>query len=216
MTEVIEQSINTGAAFAEKKTGHDTFYNYLLKFGFGELTDLELPGEISGTLRNLKSSFRDINFATAAFGQGVSVTPIQLVSAISTIANGGVLMKPYILENSSPTEVRRAISEEAAEKVTKMMVSAVDKAEIARISGYQVAGKTGTAQVPDFKKGGYSGEYIHSYVGFAPATDPRFTILMKVDKPKGAPLAGTTVVPAFRELAQFILNYYNIPADKDE
>lgn len=213
MTNVIEQSINTGAAFAEKKTGHDIFYNYLLKFGFDELTGIELPGEIGGKLKNLKISFRDINFATASFGQGISVTPIQLVNAISTIANGGVLMQPFIVESAAPKSIRRVISEEAAENITVMMVSAVDKAEIARIPGYEVAGKTGTAQIPDFKRGGYSDEFIHSYVGFAPATDARFTILMKVDNPKGVSLAGATVVPAFRELAQFILNYYNVPAD---
>lgn len=214
MTNVIEQSINTGAAFAEKKTGHDIFYNYLIKFGFDELTGIELPGEIGGKLKNLKSSFRDINFATASFGQGISVTPIQLINAISAIANNGVLMRPSILEDHEPKSIRRVISEETAKQVTKMMVSAVDKAEIARILGYEVAGKTGTAQVPDFQRGGYSDEFIHSYVGFAPASDARFTILMKIDKPRGVYLAGLTVVPAFRELAQFILNYYNIPADK--
>lgn len=216
MANVIEQSINTGAAFAERKTGHDIFYNYLLKFGFDEPTGIGLPGEVSGNLKNLKSSFRDINFATAAFGQGVAVTPLQLIAAISAIANNGVLMEPRILKSESSLEVRRVTSEEAARKITAMMVSAVDKAEIAKISGYKVAGKTGTAQIPDFKNGGYSDEFIHSYAGFAPASDPRFAILIKIDKPKGVSLAGSTVVPAFRELAQFILNYYNIPTDKNE
>lgn len=215
MTQVIEESINTGAAFAEKTTGHDLFYNYLVKFGFDEPTSIALPGEISGKLGNIKNTFRDINFATAAFGQGVSVTPIRLISAVSTIANKGVLMKPYLLAEQSPEEVRRAISEETADKVTAMMVSAVKKAGVAQIPGYKIAGKTGTAQIPDFKKGGYADEFIHSYVGFAPASDPQFTILIKIDKPK-APLAGATAVPAFRELAQFILNYYNIPADNPE
>lgn len=213
MTEVIEQSINTGAAFAERKTGPDIFYNYLLKFGLGELTGIELPGEISGTLRNLKNSFRDINFATAAFGQGVSVTPLQLISAISVLANGGALMAPYILEGTAPQKISQVISAETARKVAAMMVSAVDKARVAAIDGYAIAGKTGTAQIPDFKHGGYGDDFIHSYVGFAPAYDARFIILMKIDKPRGVPLAGATVVPAFRELAQFILNYYNIPAD---
>lgn len=216
MTEVIEQSINTGAAFAERKTGHDIFYNYLLKFGFDGITGIELPGEISGKLRNLKSSFRDINFATAAFGQGVSVTPIQLINAVSAIANGGTLMKPYILEDRSSESLGEVISEDTAKQVTAMMISAVDKAEIAKIPGYSIAGKTGTAQIPDFKKGGYSGEFIHSYVGFGPASDPKFTILIKIDKPKGVTLAGATVVPAFKELAQFVLNYYNISTDRAE
>ncbi len=213
MTEVIEQSINIGAAFAEKKTGHDIFYNYLLKFGLDKPTGIGMPGEIVGKLANLKAAFREINFANASFGQGVSVTPIELIGAISAIANGGTLMKPYLTSSTQPQSVRSVLSPNTAQKVAGMMVSAVRKAGIAQIPGYEIAGKTGTAQVPDFKKGGYEDEYIHSYAGFAPASAPKFTILMKIDKPKGAPLAGMTVVPAFRELAQFILNYYNIPAD---
>ena len=214
MTEVIEQSINTGAAFAEKKTGHDLFYNYLLKFGLDDLSGITLPGELSGRLGNLKISTRDINFATASFGQGVSVTPLQLINAISALANKGVLMKPNILAGHPPEVLGAVISSEAAEQVTEMMVSAVTKAEVAKIDGYRIAGKTGTAQVPDFRNGGYSDQYIHSYTGFAPASDPKFTILIKIDKPKGVGLAGATVVPAFRELAQFVINYYNIPADR--
>jgi cell division protein FtsI/penicillin-binding protein 2 len=106
------------------------------------------------------------------------------------------------------------ISEEASRQVVQMMVSAVDKAEVAKIQGYNVAGKTGTAQVPNFATGGYTDEVINTYVGFAPAYDPKFIILLKMDKPAGAPLAGMTIVPAFRELAEFVINYYNIPPDR--
>ncbi len=214
MTNVIEQSINTGAAFAEKTTGHDIFYNYLLKFGFDDLTGIALPGELAGNLRNLKTATRDINFATAAFGQGVSVTPLELINAISAIANGGTLMKPYIIAGTPSEKLGEVISKDTADKVSAMMISAVDKAEIAKIDGYKIAGKTGTAQVADLKHGGYGNTFIHSYVGFGPVSDPKFIILMKVDNPKGVGLAGATVVPAFRELAQFIINYYNIPADR--
>ncbi len=214
MTNVIEQSINTGAAFAEKTLGHDLFYDYLIKFGFNEKTKVDLPGEVVGSLNPLRNNTRDINFATASFGQGISVTPIRLISAISAIANNGVLMKPYLNIESKPEIASRVISAEASREVVDMMVSAVDKAEIARIKGYTVAGKTGTAQIPDFKNGGYSKEYIHTYVGFAPAYDPKFIVLIKLDKPKGVSLlAGATVVPAFRDFSQFILNYYNIPPD---
>ena len=214
MTEVIEESINTGAAFAEHQLGHDNFYKYLLKFGFGELTGINLPGEIKGSLRTLIKPAQDINFATVSFGQGVSVTPIALINAMTSIANGGFLMRPYATNDVAPKIIRRVISKEAGLAVTRMMVSAVDKAKIAVIPQYEVAGKTGTAQVPDFKKGGYTDEVINTYVGYAPAFDPRFIILVKLDKPYGAPLAGTTVVPAFRELAQFIINYYNISPDR--
>ncbi|MBI4992153.1 MAG: penicillin-binding protein 2 [Candidatus Harrisonbacteria bacterium] len=213
MTEVIEQSINTGAAYAQKLIGKDIFYNYLVKFGFGQKTGIALPGELSGSLGNLKSTYRDVNFATAAFGQGVSVTPLQMINAFSAIANGGLLMKPHLLRDEKPEVMRRVISEEAAQEATKMMISAVKKATIAQIPKFDVAGKTGTAQIPDFKHGGYTEEYIHTYIGFASASDARFTILIRIDKPQGAPLAGLTVVPAFRELAEFILNYYNVAPD---
>jgi cell division protein FtsI/penicillin-binding protein 2 len=214
MTEVIEGSINTGAVFAEQKTGHAAFYDYLVNFGLSEETHIELPGELSGNLRNLQNTNRDINFATAAFGQGISVTPIGLINAISAIANRGILMKASIFQNEEPKEIRRVISEESAKKVTKMMVSAVRKAGVANIEHYEVAGKTGTAQIPNPRGKGYlEDQYINTYVGFAPATNPRFVILIKLDKPKGAALAGSTVVPAFRELTQYILNYYNLPPD---
>lgn len=214
MTEVIEQSINTGAAHAERLLGHNQFYKYLVSFGLNEKTGIDLPGELAGNLRNLEKNAQDINFATASYGQGISLTPVELINAFSAIANGGLLMRPYVTSDKSPSIVRRVISSEAASAATAMMVSAVDKAEVARIPSYAVAGKTGTAQVPDFKRGGYTSEVINTYVGYAPASAPQFVILIKLDKPKGAPLAGETVVPAFRELAEFILNYYNISPDR--
>ncbi len=229
MTGVIEQSINTGSIFAQRTMGPDIFYNYLVKFGFNELTGIALPGEIKGKINNLKTG-KDIDFATASFGQGVSVTPIGLISAFSAIANDGVLMKPLISADEKPQVVRRVVSSETAKKIAKMMVSAVEKNKIAVISSYSVAGKTGTAFVPNFGGKGYTDQVINTYMGFAPASaetpasanasagksasKPAFTILIKLDKPYGSPLAGQTVVPAFRELAEFILNYYNIAPDR--
>lgn len=213
ITGVLEQSINTGAVFAQRKTGPDIFYNYLIKFGFNEPTGIALPGEVRGNINNLKNG-QDIDFATASFGQGVAVTPIGLISAISAIANDGVLMKPLILADDKPQVIRRVISPETAKKVIQMMVSAVEKNIIAAIPNYSIAGKTGTAFVPNFGGKGYTDEVINTYVGFAPAFSPKFVVLIKLDKPKGSPLAGQTVVPAFRELTQFILNYYNIAPDK--
>ncbi len=213
MTNVIEQSINTGTVFAEKKTGHKTFYEYLLRFGFKELTQIDLPGEMAGRLTPLEKHPRDINFATASYGQGVAVTPIRLITSISAIANGGMLRDAYVRAGGERPPVRRVISERAARQVTDMMVAAVRKAKVAAIPEYQIAGKTGTAFKPDFQNGGYSDKVINTYVGYAPAYAPRFTILIKLDEPENAPLAGTTVVPAFKELAQFLLNYYNVPPD---
>jgi len=213
ITEIIENSINTGAALAVKKIGYDIFYDYIVRFGFNEKTGISLPGEVKSSLKSLKNKPRDINFATASFGQGIAVTPIGLVRAISAIANKGVLMKPYLLASEEPEIVRRVMGVRAAEEVTKMMTSAVKKAAVGQIPNFEIAGKTGTAQIPDFKTGGYTNDLIHTFVGFAPASNPKFTILFKIDKPQVGPLAGFTVVPAFRELAEFIVNYYNIPPD---
>ncbi len=213
MKNVIEESINTGTVFAEQKIGHQKFTEYVKRFGFGEITEIELPDETKGSIRNLeRKEAREVDFANAAFGQGTAVTPIQMISAFSSIANGGLLMRPSIMKNSEPYVVGRVIKKETAGVVTGMMQSAVEKARLAAIEGYNIAGKTGTAQIPDFKKGGYTEEYIHTYVGFGPISDPKFVILIKLDKPS-APLAGATVVPAFRNLAEYIINYYNIPPD---
>ncbi len=213
MTNVIEKSLNIGTAFMQRKIGNKPFYDYLLKFGLNEPTGIDLPGEVFGNLKNIKTHTADIDFATASFGQGVAVTPLQLITAISAIANGGTLMKPSITANNAPHTVRRVLTKEAARQTVAMMVSAVEKAKVARVDNYTVAGKTGTAQAVDFVNGGYTKDVINTYVGFAPAYDPRFIILIKLDKPAGAPLAGTTVVPAFHELARFILDYYDVPPD---
>lgn len=214
MTGVIEGSLNTGAAYAGQLIGKDLFYNYLVKFGFNQTTGIELPGEVTSDIKKIKSSSKDVDFATASFGQGLAVSPIAMINAFSVIANGGELMKPFIIADTKPRVVRRVISREASTEAIKMMVSAVDKAYVARIPGYYVAGKTGTAQIADPVHGGYlPNDYTHTYIGFAPAYDPKFVILIKLDKPEGAPLAGTTVVPAFRELADFLLNYYNVRPD---
>lgn len=212
MSNVIEQSINTGTIFAEQKTGHNIFKNYMYNFGLGDLSGIKLPGELKGNLSQLTNG-KDINYATASYGQGVAVTPIEMIGAASAIANGGVLMKPLITLDEKPEVVRRVISEDTAKKVTQMMVSAVKINVLADILNYNVAGKTGTAYIPDFKNGGYTDQVINTYIGYAPAFDPKFIILIKLDKPKDAPLAGTTVVPAFRELAEFLLNYYNVAPD---
>ena len=213
MTNVIEESLNTGAAFMETKIGNAPFYKYVIAFGFKDATNIELPGEVAGNLKNIKTHSADIDFATASFGQGIAVTPLQLINAVSVIANRGTLMKPFIIAGTEPQTVRRVLTKEAADTTTAMMISAVEKARVAHIENFTVAGKTGTAQAVDFVHGGYTKDVINTYVGFAPASKPRFIILVKMDKPAGAPLAGVTVVPAFRELAEFIINYYDIPPD---
>ncbi|MFH1162267.1 MAG: penicillin-binding protein 2 [Candidatus Jorgensenbacteria bacterium] len=214
MTNVIENSVNMGAVYAESKVGNQRFYEYLKRFGFGESTGADLPDELAGSLKNLeRKEARQIDFATASFGQGVAVTPLQLINAFSALANGGLLMRPYVDAHAAPHVVRRVVEEETARAVVRMMESAVVFNKLAAIPSFRVAGKTGTALIPDFKTGGYTEELIHTYVGFAPVSDPRFVILAKMDRPQVGELAGLTVVPAFRDLAEFALNYYNVPPD---
>ena len=214
MTNVIEMSLNTGTAFAVKTMGSSVLTSYIKKFGFGEKTNIDLSGELNGNVSRLTPKAPAIAFATAGFGQGVSVTPIQLINAVSAIANGGKLMQPYLNADSEPKVMREVISQDTAKAVTKMMISAVDKAGVAKIDGFTIAGKTGTAQIPDFKKGGYSDRVTDTYVGFGPTADPRFVALIKIDDLPQELLAGTTVVPAFKELGQFILHYYDVAPDR--
>jgi len=214
MTQVLEKSINTGAVFAEEQIGHAVFLDYLSRFGFFEPTGIDLQGEISSENKELKKGY-EVNFATASFGQGIEVTPIQLVRAFCAIANGGKLIKPYTSEKElgsfSPDQV---ISSKTASQLTAMLVSVVEQGPYtkrAKIPGYYIAGKTGTAQVPE--AGVYSTEKtIQSFVGFAPAFNPRFLILVKLDNPK-TKTAEYSAVPMFQELAKYIIDYWQIPPD---
>ena len=213
MRQVIEKSLNTGTVFAERRIGHDTFRDYVRAFGFGEKTGIRLPGEVDGSLHNI-SKREDVNYATASYGQGISVTPIQMISAASAIANKGLLMRPLIRADEAQEVIRRVMSEETAREMTGVLVGSVDVNVLAHIPQYEVAGKTGTAFVPDFTRGGYTDQVINTFIGYAPASDPKFTILIKLVKPKNAPLAGQTVVPAFKKLTEYLLNYYQIAPDR--
>ncbi len=223
MTEVLEKSLNTGTVFVSEKVPKNIYLEYIKKFGFGEKTGINLPAEASGDIRNLAKN-RDINYATASFGQGIAVTPLQMLSAISAIANGGKLIKPQVVDqilhaNGSKKyfkteEKRRVISEETAEKVEKMMVSVVENGfDKAKIPGYFVAGKTGTAQIPKSDGKGYSEETIHSFVGFAPAYDAKFALLFKLDKPKDVRFASQSLTEPFKEIMEYLLHYYEVTPD---
>ena len=214
--------------YAEKLLGNNDFLDYTKRFGFGEVTGIDLPGESAGNIANLKNLKRDINFFTASFGQGITVTPIQLVSAYNAIANGGVLMKPQIIEemvdgqgNSEeikPQEVRKVISQRANNEITQMLVSVVDNGhgKPAGVPGYAVAGKTGTAQIASRETKGYEeGINIGSFAGFAPAENPQFTILVRMDNPKAVEWAESSAAPVFGELMKFLLDYKNIKPTRE-
>lgn len=222
MRQVLEHSLNTGAIFAENKTGDDKFLNYVVGFGFGQKSGVDLPGEISGNISNLYSG-RKINFATSSFGQGIAVTPLQLINAYSTIANGGKLMRPYIVkeivhadgsrETTQPKVLGIPITEKTSATMKSMLADVVEKGfDKARIKGYDLAGKTGTAQIPD-ERGGYldNNQFVHNFLGFAPAYSPKFVVLIKMDKPQGIKFAADSLSPVFGDIARYLIRYFKIP-----
>jgi len=223
MTQVLEKSLNTGIIFAEKQLGNKNFADYVRRFGFGDPTGLTFPGEAGGNTENLKYLNRNIEFFTAAFGQGITVTPLQMLTAYNVFANGGVLMKPQLVEKYisadgqeetvEPQELKRVISQSAAYKTAMMLRSVVEKGhgKRAAIPGYQVAGKTGTAQVASTEKKGYEeGKTIGSFAGFAPIDNPRFSIMVKINDPTAVEWAESSAAPTFGELMKFLLDYYNV------
>ncbi len=230
MTNVLEKSINTGAVFVQKQLGQNLFLKYVEKFGFFQPTGIDIQETYSQN-KELKTG-REINLATASFGQGIEMTPIQLVRAYCAIANGGELITPYIVEKiinpddtikipSKNHERVRVISSKTASQLTAMLVSVVENGfgNRAKIPGYFVAGKTGTAQVSygalGINKPGYSEKTIQTFIGFVPAFTPRFLILIKLDNPKTS-TAEYSAAPIFRELARYIIHQYEIPPDYEE
>ena len=230
MTQVLEKSLNTGAIFIEKMLGNKNFADYVKKFGFGDKTGIELPGELGGNISNLENTRSDIQFFTASFGQGITVTPIQLLSAYAVIANKGKLMKPQVVdeiiysdgrvEKIEPQEIRQVISEESAGKVGQMLRSVVTDGhgKRANVPGYLVAGKTGTAQVAKSGSKGYEeGLAIGSFAGYAPLDDPQFAVLVKINNPKDVQWAESSAAPAFSRVMKLLLEYYKIkPTEENE
>lgn len=225
MTQVLENSINTGAVFAQQQLDHKTYFGYINKFGFISKTGIDLQGEVYSQNDNLRNG-PDMNYATASFGQGIELTPIQIARGFCALANGGKLVRPYIVERiikgkeetkTKPETSEQIISQQTVSQVTSMLVNVVDKGfnSVAKIPGYYIAGKTGTAQVPLKNSKGYeTDKTIQSFVGYGPAFNPQFLILVKLDNPKVAKSA-LSAVPIFKELAQYIINYWQIPPDYD-
>lgn len=216
ITQILEKSNNVGMVWIGQQLGRELLYDYARRFGFGEQTGVELSTETRSTLPP-PSEWNVATVATVSFGQGIAVTPLQALNAINAIANHGVLMQPYITSNHTPTSVRRVVSEETAAQVSAMMVSVIENgvATLARVPGYYLAGKTGTAQVPD-ERGKYSPDRkIISFVGFGPVPNPEFSILVKLDNPAGLSFASGTAAPMFQNIAEKLLNYYQIPPNYD-
>lgn len=220
MTEVIQHSDNTGMVFVARKLGVKNLYHYLKDFGFGELTGIDLEEESSPKLRR-ENEWGEIDLATAGFGQGIAVTPIQLIRAVAAIANGGKLVTPKlvekIIENGNEVTLKvksspRILQEQTTKILTEMMVNAVEKGEAkwAKPKGYKIAGKTGTAQIP--VAGHYDNEKtIASFVGFAPADKPKFVMLVILREPKTSPWGSETAAPLWFEIAKEIFRVWGIP-----
>lgn len=219
MKDVIVHSDNTGMVFTARKLGLEKFYSYIQNFGFGEPTGVDLQDESSPEIRS-KSNWKEIDLATASFGQGIAVTPIQMVRAVAAIANGGNLMEPHVVkeikdEKSSfvvkPKVIRQVLKDSTAQIVKEIMVAAVEEGEARVFSpkGFRIAGKTGTAQIP--VAGHYdSTKTIASFVGFAPADDPKFVMLVRYDEPSSSIFGSETAAPTFFNIARQILLYYKI------
>ncbi len=224
VSDIIAQSSNIGAIKIGRALGYGVFYDYLRKFGFGEKTGIDLLGERRGSVRLSKDS-RPVDQATAFFGQGISVTSIQLATAFAAIANGGKLMRPYVVKEiryhsgkllcrTHPKLIRRVISSEVARKTAMVLEKVTDNtgtAPAAAIYGFDVAGKTGTSQKIDPKTGRYSRHrYEAIFVGFVPVVHPKMVILVMIDEPKGIPYGGVVSAPVFKEVGLWTLNYMKV------
>ncbi|MFA6532800.1 MAG: penicillin-binding protein 2, partial [Patescibacteria group bacterium] len=211
MTRILEKSSNVGMVYIGEKLGNKNIYKYLQKYGFGQNTNIDLEGEASGYLK-APSELYPIDYATVTFGQGIAITPIQMIRAFASIINGGYLMKPYVVQKiiseNKTTEIkpkveRRIISQTNSEIIRKMLVSTVENAEAKwdRPKGFAIGGKTGTAQVPI--KGVYdASKTIASFIGFAPANDPKFLTLVILFEPKSSQWGSETAAPLFFEIAK--------------
>ncbi len=225
-SDVIAESSNVGTIKVALRLGKDRFYKYITAFGFGKKTGVDLPGEIPGLLQDTRL-WSGVSLGEIAIGQGIGVTPLQMAAAYCVIANGGVLMKPYVVseivdpgggagQKFGPQPVGRVISEETCAKVVGLLKRVIDMGtgQEAKPSGYSAAGKTGTAQKIDHRTGEYSKKnYVSSFVGFAPANSPRIVILVMIDTPESSIYGGTVAAPVFRAVAEQSLAYLRVAPD---
>ena len=222
MTEVLVNSDNTGMVYIGDLLGNDRLYDYVTRYGFGTKSGIDMQEDSAAPLRP-KKEMREIDFATMTFGQGIAVTPMQMVKAVAAIANGGIMSEPRVVKTilrdgnniEVSTEQRRVISEEAADTVTRMMIesAAFGEAKFAYVKGFSIAGKTGTAQIA------IDGQYdekktIASFIGFAPAYDPEFVMLVKIDQPTSSQWGSETAAPLWFAIAQDLLQYYGRVPEK--
>lgn len=228
MSEILQHSSNLGAAFVAGRTGPDKFYGKLREFGIGSPTGIDLPGEEAGIVNwPEKPEWRPINLSTNAYGQGITVTPIQMLTAVAACVNGGKLMKPYVVQElrqdgqmvkrNDPQVVRQVLRPEVSRQIVGMMTDVVDNVSFpyVGISGYAVGSKSGTAQIPA-AGGGYEpdDQTIGSLIGIGPSESPRFAVLVKIDRPKNERLGSVTSGPPVRQILFELFNLYAIPPSR--
>jgi len=224
MQDVLNQSLNTGMVFVEQKLGKERLRNYLLSYGIKDKTGIDLPNETSGLVSNLTSP-RELEYANASFGQGIALTPIEMIRALGSLSNGGNLVVPHVVRKikysdgtskdfiyeTKPTKIKKETSEE----ITRMLVEVMDKSIKDGLEHWSVAVKTGTAQVANNIDGGYYDDrYAHSFFGYFPAYDPKFIVLLYAVNPKDVSFAVQTWGDAFLDITKFLLNYYEVPPDR--
>jgi cell division protein FtsI/penicillin-binding protein 2 len=222
MTDVLAESLNTGLVEVAHRLGTPSFLKYVRDFGFGEKTGITAQSEVGGDIGAL-SRKGDIWPATASFGQGLTVTVLQLASAYGAVANGGTLMKPYVVDQvrhadgrvdtTKPQAVRQVIAKRTADLLTGMLVAVVERGHGKRagVPGYWIGGKTGTAQIPNANGPGYeAGPTIGTFAGFGPIDDPKFVMVVRIDRPKDVQFAESSAAPLFGDIAKFLMDYYRI------
>lgn len=225
--EILNQSLNTGVSFIVQEMGTQIFKEYMLNYGIGQETGIDLPNEAAGLVSNLESP-RTLEYATASFGQGIAMTPIATVRALSALANGGKLITPHLgkeikyrtglSKDISYVDGKQVIKESTSEEITRMLVRVVDEAlsgGVVAFDNYSVAAKTGTAQIANRdERGYYDDRFLHSFFGYFPAYNAEYLVFFLTIEPKEVRYASQTLTTPFIDTVKFLINYYDVPPDR--